>query len=271
MKVAVVQPKRDPEDHLKNIERGIKYIEEVSRDVSLLVFPEGFPGPWWLAPDERAKELVSKRIEASEAFKAFAEALRGKHLYVGFGLTERLNGKLYNSYAVMSAEGLVGVYRKILPAVFELEAPSPISQASEVKVWEIEGVKVGVSICWEALFPEIPRAVAKKGAEVLLFPTGGMLYDLRRSWRAVWLARAVENLAYVLGNVSIYGNEEGLALIAGPEGVLAESSVEGVITADLDLERIRWLRSIDEELTLPKKYKVVPGLLRWSNRIPRLT
>lgn len=270
MKVMVVQPRRDPEDYLKNIEVGVKYIEEAPNDVSLLVFPEGFPGPWWLAPDERAKEVVSKRIEDSEAFKTFSEALRGRRLYVGFGLTEKLNGKLYNAYAVMSSRGLVGVYRKVLPAVFELQAPSPISQAGEVKVWDIGGVKIGVSICWEALFPEIPRTVAKKGAEVLIFPTGGMLYELRGSWRTVWLARAVENLAYVLGNVNIYGDEEGLAIIAGPEGVLAESSVEGAITANLNLERIRWLRSIDEELTMPKKYKVVPGLLRWSEKIPKL-
>jgi predicted amidohydrolase len=61
-----------------------------------------------------------------------------------------------------------------------------------------------------------------------------------------------------------------MALIASPEGVVVESSTEGVIVAELDLERIRWLRSIDEELTLPKKYKTVPGLLKWADRIPSI-
>jgi predicted amidohydrolase len=224
-----------------------------------------------LAPDSRAKEIVSKKIEESEAYLSIKEALRNRELYVGFGLTERVGDRLFNSYAITNFKGLVGVYRKVLPATFELFAPSPISQADEIKVWDIEGVRVGVSICWEALFPEIPREVAKKGAEILLFPTGGMLYDLRESWKVVWMARAVENVAFVAGNVSIYEKEEGMALIAGPEGVLAESSTEGMITAKLDIERIRWLREVDEELTLPKRYKTVPGLLRWSERIPKLS
>jgi predicted amidohydrolase len=46
--------------------------------------------------------------------------------------------------------------------------------------------------------------VAKKGAELLIYATGGMLCDLKPSWRNVWLARAVENVCYVAGNVSIY-------------------------------------------------------------------
>jgi predicted amidohydrolase len=270
MKIGVVQPRRDAENYKRNIERALTYIGSASKDLDLLLFPEGFPGPWWLAPDQRAKDLVSNKIEESEAYESIREGLKDKGTIVGFGTTERLGGRLYNSYGLTGPEGLVGVYRKMLPAAFELLAPSPLSQANEVKVWDVRGGKVGVSICWEALFPEIPRAVAKKGAELLLFPTGGMLYDLKPSWRNVWLARAVENVCYVAGNVSIYGNEEGMALIASPEGVVVESSTQGVIVAELDLERIRWLRSIDEELTLPKKYKTVPGLLKWADRIPSI-
>jgi predicted amidohydrolase len=270
LKIGVVQPKRDSEDYKLNIETALKYIAGAPKEIDLLLFPEGFPGPWWLAPDERAKEIVSKGLEKSEAFQSIIEALKGRSTLVGFGITDKFGGNLYNAYALTSANGLVDVYRKLLPAVFELLAPSPISQANEVKVWDVKGTKVGVSICWEALFPEIPRELAKRGAELIVFPTGGMLYDLKESWRNVWLARAVENVCYVAGNVSIYGKEEGMSLIASPEGVVIESSAEGVITAELDVERIRWLRSQDEELTMPKKYKTVPGLLRWAQRIPQI-
>lgn len=270
MKIGVVQPKRDSEDYKRNIETALKYIASAPRDLDLLLFPEGFPGPWWLAPDERAKELVSKSLDKSEAFLSIAEALKGKRTLVGFGITDRLGDRLFNAYALTSSDGLVEIYRKMLPAAFELLAPSPISQANEVKVWDIRGTKIGVSICWEALFPEIPRELAKRGAELIVFPTGGMLYDLKASWRNVWLARAVENVCYVAGNVSIYDKEEGMSLIASPEGILAESSTEGVIAAELDMERIRWLRSQDEELTMPKKYRTVPGLLRWAQRIPQM-
>jgi len=270
MKIGVVQQRRDSNDYKLNIETALGYIDRASNDIDLLFFPEGFPGPWWLAPDEKAKELVSVNIERSEAYLSIKQALKGKRTLVGFGVTDKSADRLYNAYAITGSEGLLGIYRKMLPAAFELLAPSPISQANEVKVWDIEGTKVGVSICWEALFPEIPRELAKRGAELIIFPTGGMLYDLKTSWRNVWLARAVENVSYVAGNVSIYGKEEGMSLITSPEGVVIESSTEGVITAELDVERIRWLRSQDEELTMPKKYKTVPGLLRWAQRIPEV-
>jgi len=270
LKLGVVQPKRDENDYHMNIETALRYISKAPKDVDLLMFPEGFPGPWWLAPTARTKNLISKRIDYSEAYRAIKEALAGRRTLVGFGLDERLGGRLYNSYALLGSSRLLGVYRKMLPAAFELLAKSPVSQASGTLIREVAGVNVGVSICWEALFPEIPRFMALKGAELLIFPTGGMLYDLKQSWRNVWLARATENVAYVAANVSIYGKEEGCTLIAGPEGVVAERSDEGVISAELDMKRLRWLREADEELTLPKKYRSVPGLLRWSKRIPRI-
>jgi len=269
IKVAVSQPKRDAENYEANIETAIKYIESTPDDVRLLVFPEGFPGPWWLQPDRRVKDVVKGPVEGSKTYSALVESIGDRELVVGFGITEKLGDRLYNSYALITGMGLLGVYRKKLPAVFEINAPIPISQANETKVWEIDGVKVGVAICWEALFPEIPRKLAKQGAEIMIFPTGGFLNELRDSWRTVWLARAIENLAYVLCNVSIYGEELGAALIAGPESILAETTVSGLISASLDIERIRWLRSVDEELTTPKKYRVVPGLLRWAERIPK--
>ena len=269
MKLGVIQPRRDAEDYHKNIETATDYIARAPKNIDFLMFPEGFPGPWWLAPDARTKKLVSRRIEESEAYKAVVDALSGRMTLVGFGLDEKVSGHLFNSYAIAGASGLVGVYRKLLPAAFELNAASPVSQGNRTLIRSVGGVRVGVSICWEALFPEIPRLLAKRGAELLVFPTGGVLYDLKPSWRNVWLARAVENVAYVAANVSIYGAEEGCTLIAGPEGVLAETATEGMISVVLDMERLRWLRSADEEITFPKKYKTVPGLLRWSRRIPK--
>jgi predicted amidohydrolase len=268
MKLGVVQPRRDGEDYRRNIETAVDYISRAPEDIDLLMFPEGFPGPWWLAPDAGAKKRVSRSVEDSEAYEAIRDALSGRRTLVGFGLDEKVSGRLYNTYAIVGAKGLVGTYRKLLPAAFELLAASPVSQGKNVLLFNIAGVKVGVSICWEALFPEIPRISAKRGAELLLFPTGGVLYDLKDSWRTVWMARAVENVCYVGANVAIYDREEGCSLIAGPEGVLTETSAQGMISADLDTKRLRWLRASDEELTLPKKYKTVPGLLRWLKRIP---
>jgi predicted amidohydrolase len=76
-------------------------------------------------------------------------------------------------------------------------------------------------------------------------------------------ARAIENLIYTAACQNMYGVEEGVGMICGPEGVLAEDGGEAVIIADLDMERLEWLRDQDEKLEMPKKYRVVPGTLRW--------
>ena len=87
-------------------------------------------------------------------------------------------------------------------------------------------------------------------------------------------ARAIENLIYTVASQSLYGVEDGIGMIAGPEGILTENIGEAVLVAEIDFERQQWLRDQDEKIEMPKQYKVVPGLLRWqkardvSQRIP---
>lgn len=52
-------------------------------------------------------------------------------------------------------------------------------------------------------------------------------------------------------------------MIASPERVLAASHEPGLLTAELDLDRVRWLRETDEELIVPAPYRTIPGHLKW--------
>ncbi len=60
----------------------------------------------------------------------------------------------------------------------------------------------------------------------------------------------------------LFDGEEGSALIAGPEAVLAESAKPGLCLATLDLDRARWLRDTDDSMEEPKPFDSLPGLLR---------
>ena len=107
-----------------------------------------------------------------------------------------------------------------------------------------------------------------EGADVVLFPTGGMLYHLSPVWGNLIQARATENLVYTASCVNLFGVEDGFAHICGPEGELASSKVEGVLLADLDLSRLDYLRAEDETLAFPKFYRTIPGL--WRHNRPDL-
>jgi hypothetical protein len=62
---------------------------------------------------------------------------------------------------------------------------------------------------------------------------------------------------------SASGLTRGIAMISSPEHVLAQSESPGILTADLDLERIRSLRDTEEELIVPAPYRTIPGVLSW--------
>ncbi len=132
-----------------------------------------------------------------------------------------------------------------------------------MEVMHTELGNLGLLVCSEIFIPELSRILALKGADMIFAPVGGMIYELTASWKTLAWARAIENHVYTIVNQNLYGMEEGVAQISGPEGVLAELRDEGVIVADLDMQRLVWLRNHEESLNLPKAYKTIPGLMAW--------
>jgi hypothetical protein len=65
-------------------------------------------------------------------------------------------------------------------------------------------------------------------------------------------------LIFTLACQNLYGEEEGVGTVVGPEGVLAQAKGEGLIVADLDFDRLAFLRAEDEKIELPKRAR--PGI-----------
>jgi predicted amidohydrolase len=137
-----------------------------------------------------------------------------------------------------------------------------IAPGDELGYTDLDGLGVGVLICSELWLPEVARSLAVAGAEVLLAPAGGRLTRVAPNWRLLARARAIENLCHLALTQALFGDEAGSALIAGPEDVLAESSEPGLLVADVDLGRARWLRAGDDSMLEPKPFASLPGLLR---------
>jgi omega-amidase len=111
-----------------------------------------------------------------------------------------------------------------------------------------EGAVAGLGICYDLRFPELWRSLALQGAGLLLLPAEWP--DLRAAhWRALAIARAIENGAFVLG-CNACGSDgtntfAGGSLIVSPWGeVLAEAGqAETILYADLDLSLIEAART----------------------------
>ena len=89
----------------------------------------------------------------------------------------------------------------------------------------------------------VARARGLRGAERIFMPAGKDKRTLWATWRTLIWARAIENLALVVTTQNLFTHaERGLAMVAGPEEILFESTAAGLSVVDVSLERVRYLR-----------------------------
>src|SRR6185295_19129450 len=125
-----------------------------------------------------------------------------------------------------------------------------VSPGSEVVAVDVDGVRVGLSICYDLRFPELYRALAvAERAQVLVVPAAFMMHTGRDHWEVLLRARAIENQCYVLAAGQIGDHEPnrvcfGRSMVIDPWGtVIAQApDVVGITVADLDLERLATVR-----------------------------
>jgi predicted amidohydrolase len=177
-------------------------------------------------------------------------------------------GEVYHlSMKLIDPSGdVVGSHSRVLPNPKEMNqflmGGKVIAPGDSLDVFAREGGNVGMLVCSEAWSPELPLILALKGADILFAPIGGAVYELYDHWKCVLKTRAFENTIYVITCQNIWGMEDSMAMIVGPDGVIAESREAGVLIGDLDIDRLGWLRHKTQELTLPKPYRSIPGMLR---------
>ena len=148
----------------------------------------------------------------------------------------------FNTSPVINNKGeLVTKCRKIYPF---LPYEVGVAAGNEVCVFEVPGSgKVGIHICYDLWFPETSRALALKGAEVILHPSLTDTCD-RDVERAMVKATAAQQQCYYI-DVNAGGNQGcGLSLIAGPDGeILHDANIgEEFMLVEVDFDRVRRCR-----------------------------
>ena len=270
LRVACVQLNSSTEkaDNLERAERLVARAASTGADLVLL------PEKWNAIGSVDTLRAAAEPLEGGETVTAMADwARRHGITVVGGSITEQREGheKLSNTSCVFDASGdLVAVYRKI--HMFDVEVGGNVYRESEAEepgdetvLCEVEGWKIGLSVCYDLRFPELYRILAVEGAETLTVPAAFTLYTGKDHWELLLRARAVENQCFVLA-ANEWGVHEGgkasygRSTIVDPWGVvLATASDEDtVITAELDrglLERVR--------RDLPSLANRRPAAYRW--------
>jgi len=233
-------------------------------DVRLVVFPEfAHAAPVYETVDElRDKLAVPIPNEHTDRYAAKARE-RGVYIQTGTFLEvdRRWPGAVFNTTCLIGPDGLLSRYRKVNPWLpWEVHAsPHDIPGYDEpmFPVVETEIGRLGAAICYDWLFPEVLRALALAGAEVLIRVSAYMdpwgATPPLDWWTLFNRARAVENMAYVVAanqgaSAANYPpfSWPGASMIVDFDGrILAQAEpgpFEKIVVGPVDLAALRYER-----------------------------
>ena len=262
VKVAAVQPRSwTGADESRNADEARNWLRRAAAaGADLVVFPEGYPGP-------------ANPLNEYDAIAPLAQLAAQLGVHVIASRIEPAPGGHHMCLYLIDDRGqTVGVHRRTTPkGPYIYQDISAwgfdyVSSDQPPQVYETRLGRIGMLVCSEVFVPELSRVLAVSGADIIAFPSGGAINELMPSWKTMVWARAIENLVYTIAVQNLYvEGEEGVGMIAAPETILAQSSGQGLVMAELDLERLRFLRQEDERVEFPKRYRTIPGVMRWRN------
>jgi predicted amidohydrolase len=200
----------------------------------------------------RDKQAAVFATEDKDVVVATARRLAkelGIHLHIGSTAILRPDGKLANRAFLFAPDGsLIAGYDKIHMFDVDLDngeswrESASYEPGTEAMVADILGARLGFAVCYDLRFPQLFRAEAMAGANVLTVPAAFTRQTGEAHWHVLLRARAIENGAYLIaaaqGGLHEDGRETyGHSLVVDPWGrIIAETAHNepGVVIAEID-------------------------------------
>ncbi len=224
MNIAVVQFAINQFAPEKNLAKAEQFIAEASPENGLVVFPEDVIA----GPLNGRNEFADYNGYYVKHFQQLASTYNVD--IVPGSIIEGDDTGLYNTTYYIDSKGEIrGRYRKVN---LWLPERSYITPGSDISVFNTRFGKVGLIICWDLMFPEMFRAMVRRGVEIVICPSfwcfedagTGLKHDTMAEVKlvnALCVTRAFENEI-----VLVYANAAGrLTLDEGTETLIGQSQV----------------------------------------------
>src|ERR1700694_4929944 len=202
------------------------------------------------------EDLVLKRSFVRDNLDQLARvttATKGITAVVGFVDDD---GATFNAAAVMHDGELRAVYHKVfLPNYGVFDEQRYYEPGHRCPILELNGVRIGVSICEDCWYPSGPMAwEAHHGAELLVNINGSPYHAGKRGPREAMVAERAATYGTFVAWVNTVGGQDelvfdGNSAVFGPHGeVLAHSPsfVEDMLMCDLDIDAARFVRPVEK-------------------------
>jgi predicted amidohydrolase len=238
VRLSLVQAEVDLGDRPRNLARAVAALDaEAAAGCDLAVFPElSLTGYVF---ESRAEAEAHAESIPGPSTDAIAAAARRTGVAAAVGLLERdAAGRVYNAVAFVGPAGVLGVYRKThLPA---MGVDRFLDRGDRLlPPLEIADVRVSALVCYDGTFPEPTRALALRGAELVVLPTnwpeqeslkGDFLPATRALENVVWFAAVnrvrTERGVRFLGNSSLADPGGRTVVRLGAEAGVARAVVD---------------------------------------------
>ncbi len=250
VKIGIIQMGSVPEKGT-NIQKALDYSEKaVSDGAEIIVFNELFSTQYFPTEEDVSNFDLAEHIKGPtiEKFQSFSKKNKVIVIPTIFEEDTIARGIYYDTAVFINKFGEIGgIYRKIhLPQLNGYYEKFYFHPGSGYPVFDFGDYKLGSVICYDRHFPEGPRILSLKGADIVVIPTTTNFYP--ETWELEIKAHAAFNTNFVVGvnrtpetykgkNIKYFGK----SLIAGPSGetIYQMSGKEGVAVIDININDIR--------------------------------
>ena len=254
VRVAVVQ--FDPQVGTQNLQNNLKNsldlaLQAVNNGANLIVLPELANTGYLFANRQDAFEHAES-VPDGPSCRAWIDFAIRHEVYLVAGLAERDGMQLFDTAVLLGPCGFIGMYRKA--HLWNQEKLWFTPGDLGFPVFETPIGRIGLLICWDIWFPEVPRLLALQGADIICSLNNWVwtpppLFDEAGKCMASYLTMTAAHVNNVfIAAADRIGTERGgrylgCSLIAGtngwPIGKVAPADEQTIIYADIDLSTAR--------------------------------
>jgi predicted amidohydrolase len=224
-------------------------VPALADDADLVVLPEAFARDF----GDPGSDLAPHAEDLAGPFASRLAEVAGDAVVVaGMFETAPDAARPFNTL-VATGGGVAASYRKIhlYDSFGHRESDQLTAGPVAPVVVEAGGFRIGLMTCYDLRFPELGRALAAAGAEVLVVPAAWVAGPRKVDhWTTLLRARAIENTVYVVGVGQPGPRYTGHSMVVAPDGeVLVEAGAEdAVLHAVLERDRLAAVRRTNPSL-----------------------
>ena len=197
MKIGYIQTSPLFGEKEKNFNQIRKLVGNAKAD--LIVLPELFATGYTFTSKGEVDDLAETNQEETANFLKEISAKTGAVIVAGF--IEKDAGKNYNSSIMVYKTKVIDTYRKI--HLFNKEKLWFTPGNKKLQVHNINGMKIGIMVCFDWIFPEVSRTLALNGAQVIAHPSNLVMPYCQQAM----VTRCLENRVFAV-TANRVGNEK---------------------------------------------------------------